>query len=159
MPEALDHLPGLRGRIGRKQFWLVIAKLYGLALALAIVGVLVRSEPVAVTIVEVISPILLFAYLVSAIVRRLHDQEITGWWLVVAIAVFVSDCYLLSTAFEQRPVIVKILIIGWHVVTCVLGLAGFGRLIAVPGTLGDNRFGSDPLGSHPKFSTTEPSLQ
>lgn len=70
-------------------------------------------------------------------VRRLHDTDRTGWWLVVPLGLL-----LLGTAltFAAPPVGAILLLLG--------GIAAIALLVfyILPGTAGPNRFGPDPKG-------------
>lgn len=136
---------GFAGRITRKQFWLSFAKMWGLGLVLGLVVAVFDTYPIAHKALQIAASILVLAYFASAIIRRLHDHNVSGWWLAGCFAVFLIDGYQLRFAFGTLPLPVKILSIALHVVTICLVLAGFGQLGLAPGTKGSNRFGPDRL--------------
>lgn len=103
----------LRGRVSRRDFWLYgVLALIGLAvLAHALLGIARVSAPSADLIVN---GLLLWPALAVS-VKRWHDRNKTGWWVLL----------------NAVPVI------GW---LWALIDNGFVR-----GTAGPNRFGDDPL--------------
>jgi uncharacterized membrane protein YhaH (DUF805 family) len=76
--------------------------------------------PVLVAIAIVIWP------LIAVFVKRLHDLNVSGWWMLVTLAI-----PLLSRAINVNA---------W---TIFLSIALF--LSFMPGAVGDNRFGRNPL--------------
>jgi len=103
----------LRGRLSRKQFWLYgVLALLGLAtLAHALLGIARVRAPTADLIVN----LLLLWPALAVSVKRWHDRDRSGWWVLL----------------NLLPVI------GW---LWALIDNGFLR-----GTAGRNRFGDDPL--------------
>ena len=91
-------------------------------------------------------PLFLWAYL-AASVKRLHDRDRSGWWLLV----FIAAPNLLSGAARE---LAMRLIISDPVATALLAIAlalflwGVAEMGVLPGDAGDNRFGSG-LSSQP----------
>ena len=116
---ALDTEPPLwrvlldpRGRIARSNWWLFGVLLpLGLGLLLhALLGIArVRAEMAEHTV----NVVLLWPTLAVS-VKRWHDRDKSGWWVLV----------------------VLVPVVGWAVALVVNGL--------LPGTRGQNRFGSEP---------------
>ena len=102
-----------RGRIGRRSWWLYgVALMLGLGLLLhALLGIArVRME----TAEPLVNVLLLWPVLALSI-KRWHDRDQSGWWVLVVLVPVVGGLWAL-----------------W--------CNGFLR-----GTLGANRFGGDPL--------------
>jgi uncharacterized membrane protein YhaH (DUF805 family) len=71
---------------------------------------------------------------VAITVKRLHDLNLSGWWIMLVLAI----------PFAAR-------LIGMNPST--LMLIGYALLSALPGSSGNNRFGTDPLAlGRPKAS-------
>jgi uncharacterized membrane protein YhaH (DUF805 family) len=76
-------------------------------------------------------------------VRRLHDSDRTGWWVVIPIAPFVFTLALGVIAVAARSLTMVL-------VTALFWLLSFGGIIwlivllCLDGTRGENRFGPDP---------------
>ena len=106
---------GLRGRVSRKTFWLhgvltlLIVAMLGNAL-MDIAGV--RAE----LSVKLVNLVLAWPF-IAVSVKRLHDFDFSGWWVLVNLVPAIGS-----------------------LITLVAN--GF-----VPGTHGTNRFGPDPLAS------------
>src|SRR5690606_5884970 len=63
-------------------------------------------------------------------VRRLHDRNMSGWYLVG----FVVAAVIVNLIPVIGPLLYLAMVIGWIVI------------LAMPGTQGPNKYGSDPLG-------------
>jgi uncharacterized membrane protein YhaH (DUF805 family) len=82
-------------------------------------------------------------------VKRLHDRDRTGWWLVVQSLVLILAVIVTVIAIalsKEQPT-------GWYVVAGIVGLIAlissvwlFVEIGFLRGTQGPNRFGPDPLG-------------
>ncbi len=131
----------LKGRISRQEFWLgqgliiVLALLLDVKLTAYFVAVRqpASTDELAFTLALPFYFIngALFWPVTAMAVKRLHDMNLSGWWLPVSLAMsyvsaMINDC---SLAFLFM--------------TAVL-LSGLP-----PGTHGQNRFGADPLSPQP----------
>jgi uncharacterized membrane protein YhaH (DUF805 family) len=83
-------------------------------------------------------------------VKRLHDRDRTGWWLVWQLLIILLAVILIVVAIvvpeEQRPL--------WYalgggagVLAFVISVWLFVQIGFLRGTQGPNRFGPDPLGA------------
>ncbi|MGY3031840.1 uncharacterized membrane protein YhaH (DUF805 family) [Bradyrhizobium sp. USDA 4354] len=80
----------------------------------------------------------LWIYLATAI-KRLHDRDRSGWWLVPFFLVpglFSQFSDLLPDSHWMLP---------FSLAASILWLWGLVEMFCVPGSAGDNRFGPDPL--------------
>ncbi len=109
----------LAGRASRREYWINVAVLFGLSLAL--------PGPPALRLV-------LTALLAVAQVRRVHDFGRTGWWALVA-ALAPMACFALWPVASQDVVVL---------VGVAIELALVVAIGAVPGTVSENRFGPPP---------------
>lgn len=99
-----------RGRLARGQFWWQGLGLWGLLYALsALLGALATG-----VVVWLLNGAVLLA-LVTLCIRRLHDRNYTGWWLVVVLVPVAGALWLVWQLALRR------------------------------GVAQDNRWGSDPL--------------
>lgn len=108
----MDHILawiGWRGRLRRSTFWLALA--IATAAFVILFGALQSVAGYASTLV-LYPP--LFAVLLSLMVRRLHDRQLSAWWLLL----------------------VLVPALGPIVLAC--------QLLFACGTHGDNRYGIDP---------------
>lgn len=127
------------GRVNRAKYWLVVL------VNVAIVFVLGMIAYAIGTIGYVILGLVYIAYLVSGIsitIRRLHDRDKSGWWVLIFIGVLLGAALVggvLQWALGTiGSVIGGLLYLG----VCVWIFVEVGCL---RGTAGDNQFGPDPL--------------
>ena len=105
-----------QGRIDRRAYWIVFAGLALSVIALAAIGALSdaddsgRYDTIYMAAFALILALNVGITITTGI-KRLHDQDLSGWWLLVSLVPFV----------------------GWAL---AVGLLGFR-----PGTAGPNRFG------------------
>src|SRR5262249_20942265 len=128
----------LSGRSSRQEFWL------GYIGLTAVLAVLIRTLPnlvlpsgpfyystrdeldLALQLPTTVALMIVVWPLIVIFVKRLHDFNASGWWLLAMVAI-----PPISKATNINLVMLNIVVIA------VLGL--------IPGTRGNNRFGVDPL--------------
>jgi uncharacterized membrane protein YhaH (DUF805 family) len=118
-PSLMQIYFSLEGRLARREFWLfgVLALVGVSALCLLLLGIAgVRPRPA-----NLIVNLLLFWPGLAVSVKRWHDRDKSGWWVLLALV----------------PVI------GW-----IWALIENGLL---RGTAGRNRYGNDPLAQRSAF--------
>ena len=127
------------GRINRGKYWLavliwVIAWLVALAIGFAAMYANVWLGVIVFVIVGI--PAIISSFAVA--IKRLHDRDKSGWWIVLF--------YVVPSILNQ---------IGQHMggAGLILALASLGISIwafveigCLPGTSGQNQYGPDPLG-------------
>ena len=123
------------GRAGRPEFW-------WFALAAYVVYVIAGLIP---GISWIVYPVLALLSL-AVTVRRLHDTDRSGWWVIlpyaVPYAVFAVD--LLLPAFPTDRLVVNWLSAGPILIAIAVEIALLIMLVQ-PGTRGPNKYGPDPL--------------
>jgi uncharacterized membrane protein YhaH (DUF805 family) len=127
---------GLRGRVGRARWWAV--QLAGGAVAVSLwaidrVGIII---PLGLLI---LAGMVLAAAVITNGIRRLHDRDRNGWWLLLF---YVAPVLLdeLAPAFgsEAGGLVVEgfaLAIVAWAMI----------EIGCLPGSSGPNRYGADPL--------------
>lgn len=123
-----------KGRASRSEFWWFMCFIFLINL---LSGILFSFFPatIAASLSLVVSLLLLPANLGVA-VRRLHDRNMSGWWLLLPLISLVLGILGGNTGPGQSPVI-AILTFGLCLVYLII--------LCMPGTAGPNRFGPDPL--------------
>src|SRR6185295_17513683 len=96
------------------------------------------ADPASLILKAVCTSLFLWIYLATAI-KRLHDRDRSGWWLVPFF--FLPGLYnqfsdLLPNSTWMLP---------FWLGASILWLWGFVEMFIVSGSVGDNRFGPDPL--------------
>jgi uncharacterized membrane protein YhaH (DUF805 family) len=154
-----------KGRINRKPWWVAsIAAGFTASLLTAILEALARSsgEGIINPVTHQLEPTGILGLAISVIglfnawiafalsVKRLHDRDRSGWWLLWQILVITVAVILIVVAIavpkEQGAL--------WYVLAGAAGLAAFAISVwlfveigFLRGTQGPNRFGPDPLGA------------
>lgn len=98
-----------------------------------------RSDLGSIVIHVIVTPSVLWMFLATA-VKRLHDRDRSGWWLVV----FFVLPGLGGQFAERLPDSYWVLLVIWPIPACYLW--GVVELYFLPGTRSTNRFGPNPLG-------------
>ena len=156
------YLFGLTGRVNRAKLWLLvlISIVAQMVLNLMMVatfgtGALVSGDAAAaesgpgvvVALVSLLLGLVLFVASVTLGIRRLHDRNKSGWWLlpfwILPALLFGGSgaLALLEPNFEGLDPNGGVLILG----ALGLWLWGFVELYCVQGTVGENSYGLDPL--------------
>lgn len=143
---------GFQGRINRAKFWLSLIPVFGLAIVMGL-GVAVFLG----TGIEWAIGLAAFAALVwisvAIGVKRLHDRDKSGWWLLLY---YVVPGLLNGAAegIDPTSLAAEEAELGNMGVALVLSLISFAISIwalidlgILKGTQGPNRFGADPLGA------------
>jgi uncharacterized membrane protein YhaH (DUF805 family) len=131
------------GRINRAKFWIA-------ALVYAVINIILAAIGYAMDqggAFQAVNGIVQLVILVSSIsvgVKRLHDRDKSGWYLLLFYlvpGVLIATASVLGMTMEDSTIIAGILgLIAFAV--CVWAFVELGCL---RGTIGANRFGPDPL--------------
>lgn len=154
-----------KGRIGRQVWWLsslAVAVIAGMTSSVIDVAATTSGggtinpesqafEPSAPHSLLLLAVGLLNIWINYALaVKRLHDRDRTGWWLVAQLLSVVIAAGLIGAAFavpeDQSDLVLK-LGIAAAVVAIGFGLWLFVELGFLKGTQGPNRYGADPIGA------------
>ncbi|MEM6466930.1 MAG: DUF805 domain-containing protein [Pseudomonadota bacterium] len=133
------------GRASRSEYWWFYLGgtliLYGLMLVVAVPLILLSANTAPfviwpLLIVFTVMSVWINIAFISALVRRLHDRNLSGWWVLAAfgaaIVVSAIGASIPSLSFAGNVILV-LMALGFIVVTLLRG------------THGDNRYGPDPL--------------
>ncbi|TFU03207.1 DUF805 domain-containing protein [Polymorphobacter arshaanensis] len=142
MVEPLKKYATFSGRARRKEFWwfylLCVLAIVVLCIAFALLS---AGDAMGVAALLLIPILALFVPLVAVQVRRLHDVNRSGWWLLGSVVLGALSGGIDATKLPQTEPLAVLLV--------ALAQLGFGILILVwlcsRGTIGENRFGPDPL--------------
>jgi uncharacterized membrane protein YhaH (DUF805 family) len=128
-----------RGRAARKEFWLIIAAATLVRFLLQLL-VETQADRQTAALIAIAPAGILVWVTTAAAVRRLHDRDERGWWLVPRMVLPAMVSGWLQTRGAPDTVISGLVIL------LALALAVWGIIaLALRGTVGDNRFGPDPL--------------
>ena len=139
---------GFTGRINRGKYWLAALIYFIIGLVMATIGYFAEEAPAFQALNAVVS----IGTLISSIgvgIRRLHDRDKSGWWLLLfylvpsLMAGIGAAFFFYGIGAEAGGSIIA------GTIFLVIGIAvliwAFIELGCLRGTLGPNRFGPDPL--------------
>jgi uncharacterized membrane protein YhaH (DUF805 family) len=135
------------GRAPRAEFWWFVL---ALIIAYVVVSIVENILGMSGMIAGAYGPLTLILMLgtlipqISVSVRRLHDTNRTGWWLLLPIIPYCIGFALAGPAMMGGGDMTGM---GLASIFLVIGFVGAIVLLVfyvLPGTQGDNRFGSDP---------------
>ena len=132
--KVITELFGASGRIGRLQYWLGMLAVFAM-LAVTFLIVIWIAPIFAIPLI-VIAPFVMFVLAI----KRLHDRNKSGWWVVVFI-IFPGILDRLSDKLTEGQPLWWVLILAG----CALSLWGLIEIGFLRGTDGDNEYGPDPL--------------
>jgi uncharacterized membrane protein YhaH (DUF805 family) len=139
---------GFSGRINRGKYWLAVLIFFIISLVMAILGY-ASDQMIAFQLLNLIVSIGIMVASIAIGIKRLHDRDRSGWWLLVF--------YLVPSLLFGIGTLVFLYGVGDEAVGGMIGggivyLLGFAILVwafielgCLRGTLGPNRFGPDPL--------------
>jgi uncharacterized membrane protein YhaH (DUF805 family) len=151
------------GRISRSQYWLkFMLPYFVIVLVLEVLAVAGASSPAlagTVGVILMIFSLVAFWPSIAILVKRIHDRNKSGWlclalyipivlftillmvWLAVTVMAVAAGKADAATSIGAFAVIVAI----FGLVTGGIGIWFFVEFGCLRGTIGDNRFGPDPV--------------
>ena len=153
-----------KGRINRKPWWLAsLGAGFTASLLSAILEALARSsgETIVNPVTHQFEPTGIFGLAISLIalanawiafalsVKRLHDRDRTGWWLLWQLLIILLAVFLTVVAFavpKEQGAVWYALAGAAVLVAFIISVWLFVQIGFLRGTQGPNRFGPDPLG-------------
>lgn len=154
-----------KGRINRKPWWLAsLGAGFTASLLSAILEALARSsgETIVNPVTHQFEPTGIFGLAISLIalanawiafalsVKRLHDRDRTGWWLLWQLLIILLAVFLTVVAFavpKEQGAVWYALAGAAVLVAFIISVWLFVQIGFLRGTQGPNRFGPDPLGA------------
>jgi len=133
------------GRINRAKYWLAALFYAVFSFVMALLGFFIITgvpSDAAAVVLYVGGGLLFLTVYFSGIViaiKRLHDRNKSGWW---AVAFLVLPGLLQGAA---SGIVEPGTALTLNIVSTVLGLWGVIEMGCLRGTVGQNRFGEDPL--------------
>jgi uncharacterized membrane protein YhaH (DUF805 family) len=137
----LKKYADFNGRSRRKEYWMYVLLLIVVGIVIGIVeGILGLRGMVGPY--GPISALFLLATLCPSLavgVRRLHDTNRSGWWLLIGYGPFLlSMCLMLAGMLQFTMILSIIALIGFIVLLVFM---------VMEGTKGPNQYGPDPKGA------------
>jgi uncharacterized membrane protein YhaH (DUF805 family) len=136
------------GRINRGKFWLVVLITFLLYIAAGIIFAIFAAV-LGATVGSIVGGLAIAAAAIVAVwsgiasaIKRLHDREKSGWYLLV----FYLVPGVVSGVGQLLGDIVSIL---FSLVAFAISIWGFVEMGCLKGTTGPNMYGPDPLPAEP----------
>lgn len=83
------------GRSRRKEYWMFVLLAIGLNIIAAVLDSLLGSRMGNLGIVAMLLALVLLVPSIAVGVRRLHDTDKSGWWLLIALIPFIGAIVLI----------------------------------------------------------------
>lgn len=140
MTMPLKRYAEFSGRSRRKEYWMYV-------LFIILVSVVLSVVENVVGLAQTVGPygpltalfaLATFVPSLAAGVRRLHDTDRSGWWLLIGIAPYLLALALLMTGSLSLFTVLS--------VVALIGAVALLVFLVLDGTKGPNRFGPDPKG-------------
>lgn len=128
-----EYLFVFRGRASRSEYWWFMLFIFLVNFVIGGIAQLYSSN--IIVNVSLIVSFLLFPPNLGVTIRRLHDRNLRGWWLLAPIVPLVF-WVLNGTYSAPQNMLLSLLSLG--ISLCYL------IILCMPGTPGDNRFGPPP---------------
>lgn len=141
------------GRARRREYWLFYLFTIIINLAIQVISLFASKisyasglsiPSIAVSVISLLWSIYIFTPSIALVVRRLHDINRSGWWyfLFIALAIFVIAGSVSHVYFGMSDKYLPVIVIAF-ILLVLSAIAMFVALI-LPGTKGENEYGSDP---------------
>jgi uncharacterized membrane protein YhaH (DUF805 family) len=146
--QLVHSLFGFQGRIGRGQWWLAVVIWAVLYFAVVLATMLFASSLDTMLTVGLVLYVLAILLIIPASLKRLHDRNKSGAWIVLFLGCPIATFFLgmLALGGEESPsfVITAIQYVGLAINLWALIELGFLR-----GSIGNNQYGPDPVAPKP----------
>ena len=139
------------GRINRAKYWLAVLVFVVADAALGLLGWMLDNG-VVFQILSFVVNLAVFIATIAVCIKRLHDRDRSGWWLLLfyagPVAVALIGGFIFWAAADTVGMSAEWSYLGLRL--CLLGgialaIWGFVEIGCRRGTAGYNRFGPDPL--------------
>ena len=145
----LKKYAGFSGRASRSEFWWYAL----LVIVAAVVGMILDSALSLAPIVLLYGPLTLavlvatFIPTIAAQLRRLHDTNRSGWWLLAFYILYCGYLYLTLGNMEAIAAgdMSSLASVGMVAIVMLIYSIVLIVFYVMKGTTGDNRYGPDPL--------------
>jgi len=137
-----------QGRINRAKFWLAVLVYILASIVAGIIGFASGSDALAMLLNSIVS-LVSFVSGIFVAIKRLHDRDKSGWWLLLF---YIAPGVLLGIGLVAGFFGITEESSGAGGIGLLFSLAGFAvavwafvELGCLRGTVGPNRYGPDPL--------------
>jgi uncharacterized membrane protein YhaH (DUF805 family) len=142
---TFDKFATFSGRARRAEFWYFMLAYIIFSVISSMLDDIFKTRFLSGTsgIISLVVYILLFIPGLSVSVRRLHDINVSGWWILMMyipllLIFLIFALLILGTFFSDKKIVIGLLLL-----SLAINLVFF-FLFAKSGTKGPNKFGQDP---------------
>src|SRR5215213_8769725 len=131
------------GRINRAKYWIAMLVYSAIYIVLTVAGYATGNGAIYQAVNGMLNIVILISSLAVG-VKRLHDRNKSGWYLVlfyIVPGILLVAGIAFGTFMEDSIVIASIL----GLAAFAIGVWAFVELGCLRGTIGPNRYGPDPL--------------
>ena len=131
------------GRINRAKYWIAVL-VYAAIYFVVGVAAFLADQNTAVQAINAIVAVVLMISSIGVVIKRLHDRNKSGWYVllfVVAPMILFAAGLVIGTMSTGSDFVATAL---W-LVAFVIGIWAFVELGCLRGSIGQNRYGPDPL--------------
>jgi uncharacterized membrane protein YhaH (DUF805 family) len=131
------------GRINRAKYWIAAFIYAAIYLVVAVLAYLAGQS----TTVHTINAVVIVVLMISGIgvaVKRLHDRNKSGWYVllfIVAPLILLAGGIFIGTMSTGSDFVAT----AFWLIAFVIGIWGFIELGCLRGSIGQNKYGPDPL--------------
>ena len=133
------------GRSRRKEYWMYVLLLVIVGLVVGVVEGIVGLNGMIGGLYGPLSALFLLATFIPSLavgIRRLHDTNRSGWWMLIGVSPYVASAVLLYSGDLALAGILGFVALAGAIVLLVF--------LVLEGTRGPNQYGPDPKGSEPE---------
>ncbi len=151
LKKYLAFCNSFKGRLNRKAFIFYWLKFIGLSVIWGLVwtltGILAEKIPILGLLLMLVCALILIticAGMISIQIRRLHDLNFSGWWLLLVMILSVPGTLAMESELNLLPLseALKTVLIAVHVIVSLVFIIG---ILFIKGSKGENKYGKDPL--------------
>ena len=131
------------GRVNRAKFWIAALIFTAINVVLAILGYVTDQNAVFQALNGMLNIVILIAGIAVG-VKRLHDRNKTGWYLLLLYflpGVLLALSVLIGEFVEDSTIIATVL----GLLAFAIGVWAFVEMGCLRGTIGVNQYGPDPV--------------
>ena len=131
------------GRINRAKYWVAMLVYSAIYIVLAIADYVTDNSAIYQAINGMLN-IVIFISSLAVGVKRLHDRNKSGWYLVlfyIVPGILITAGIVVGTFMDDSILLASIL----GLAAFAIGVWAFVELGCLRGTIGSNRYGPDPL--------------
>lgn len=130
------------GRINRAKYWIAALVYFVINVVFSVIGAL--TESIAFQALNGMVSIVLLISALAVGIKRLHDRDKSGWYLVlfyIVPGILITVAVAMYMTMDDATTVSTVL----GLITVGIGVWAFVELGCLRGTVGANKYGPDPI--------------